>query len=424
MQAAIRQIRGNFNLLFTPAVEEQLRTLIIRGFAMTELTILGNSPAADQPSMLGYGRALHDVADRAGLPVEYMVPPSWIDAPMTRIPRDHRLRRLANNVDRFAVAPLVLGARGVIRPVDTLHIVDPGNLIYLPYLTARRVIVTVHDMIPHLAARGELPGRPAGAARNWYLARLRHLLPRCDRIICVSAATRADLLRLVPLAPERVEVIHNAQVQPLAVAQAGAGEQIRMRLGIPPGAPLLLHIGRNFYKNRSAVLQVLARLRKDRPETRLVLVGATPEDSGAGVVVVPQATAEDLSALYAAANLLLFPSLSEGFGLPVIEAQAAGLPVICSDRGSLPEVAGEGALLCPPDDIEGLANAARRVLGQPALRARLVTNGYRNVTRFDGARWAEAYVQMWDRASRGPPLRDHARVKPVNVGAIPTGPPG
>jgi glycosyltransferase involved in cell wall biosynthesis len=113
------------------------------------------------------------------------------------------------------------------------------------------------------------------------------------------------------------------------------------------------------------------------------------------VHIVPQIAAEDMATLYTTADLLLFPSLYEGFGYPVLEAQMCGTPVIGSNAGSLPEVAGDAARLFDPDDVSGMADAAVSLLEDEDAAADLVHAGHRNAARFPHARWVADHVALW-----------------------------
>ena len=106
---------------------------------------------------------------------------------------------------------------------------------------------------------------------------------------------------------------------------------------------------------------------------------------------------EDKAPLLSGALAFVFPSLYEGFGLPVLEAQACGCPVVCSNTSSLPEVAGEGALLVDPTDTEALAAAMARLAGDPALRASLVERGFANLKRFSWERCARTVLGVFER---------------------------
>ena len=155
-------------------------------------------------------------------------------------------------------------------------------------------------------------------------------------------------------------------------------------------------------KNLPRVLQAYAQLRQRQLiDWSLVLAGAPGPHTTALRALVQQLqiapfvhflgyVAEDaLPALYRGAQLFLFPSLFEGFGLPVLEAQSYGVPVMCANNSSLPEIAGAAALLVEPTDVEALADAMLRLSEDEALRQQLIAAGYENVKRFS-----------WEKAAR------------------------
>ena len=309
---------------------------------MTTLAILTNARAADQRSMIGYGEMLLEAARQTEHEVVEFRPASlfgrFLPDRIQGLPR-----KIANNLDRFVVTPLKLAGKRA----DIVHVVDPGNAVYLPLIRHRRSIVTVHDMIPYLARDGKLPGWQPTRTGRWLMNRITARLGKVDHIVCVSHATKRDLLSYVDIPEDRVSVIHNAVFQPMEPASDAACVELRARLGLPEAAPLILHVGRNWYKNRETVLEVAARVRETRPDVHLVMVGALTaalaaqaERLGLGPAlhVIEWIERADMATLYTTAAVLLFPSHYEGFGLPVLEAQMCGTPVVCSDRGALPEV--------------------------------------------------------------------------------------
>ncbi|SNT40063.1 Glycosyltransferase involved in cell wall bisynthesis [[Luteovulum] sphaeroides subsp. megalophilum] len=340
--------------------------------------------------MIGYGELLLKAARSTGRPVQELRPAS----PLGRLlpSRVSGLsRKLANNLDRFFVGPLSLLAR----KTDTVHVVDPGNVVYLPFIRHRRSIVTVHDMIPYLAGDGKLTGWKPTATGRWLMRRILAQLAKVDHIVCVSEVTRRDLLAYVDIPPERVSVILNAVFQPIAPTSPEACSDLRQRIGVPQDAPLVMHIGRNWYKNREMVLQVAAHARQQRPDLKLVMVGALTSDQlalaeqlelGDNLIQIDRIAAEDIATLYTAADVLLFPSWYEGFGLPVLEARMCGTPVVCSDAGSLPEVA-EGCSTCAPTDKDGLTQAVLSALSERPPRACL--------RKFDAGYWMDSHLRLY-----------------------------
>jgi glycosyltransferase involved in cell wall biosynthesis len=164
------------------------------------------------------------------------------------------------------------------------------------------------------------------------------------------------------------------------------------------------------HKNQLRLVQAMPRIRDAAPEARLVLPGArTPYEDAlrqeaadlglSDAVVFPGYVDEaDLEGLYSAASVFIFPSLNEGFGLPVLEAMARDLPVVAADAGSLPEVAGDAALLVDPTSVEAIAGATSRVLTDAALRERLVAAGRDRPAAFTWERTAEGTLETWARA--------------------------
>ncbi|MFP4360178.1 MAG: glycosyltransferase family 4 protein [Alphaproteobacteria bacterium] len=366
---------------------------------MADIAVVTNAPASGQRSMLGYGALVLDAARRSGAGVTEWRGVSALSARLAGR-TGPRVGKLTGDVERFGLTPLRLAGRRA----DIVHVVDPGNAIYLDVVRARRTVVTVHDMIPYLAAAGRLDGfRPSRAGRRLMRAILTRL-GRADRVVAVSEATRRDVLALAEPAPERVVTIPNAVFQDLAPADPAACRALRCRLGLDAGARVVLHIGRNFYKNHAMVLEVFARLARHRSD--LVLVFVMPRTAAldaairrhgleARVRVVPYVADGDMAALYTTARLLLFPSLYEGFGYPVLEAQLCDTPVVCSNGGALADVAGDGARVFEPEDAAGMAAAAAELLDDPGAAAALVARGRANAARFDRATWFAQHEALW-----------------------------
>jgi len=300
------------------------------------------------------------------------------------------------------------------RRARLVHVVDPGNAVYLDLVRKDWAVVTVHDMIPYLAAAGRLDGFQPTRKGRLLMSSIVSCLRRADRIICVSEKTHADVLALVNPDPARVVTIHNTVFQPLAPASAADQAKLRRTLHLDSKARVVLHIGRSFYKNHKAVLEVFARIARTRSDLILVFV-MPPITALTGAIarygleervyVIPYVPANDMAALYTTASLLLFPSLYEGFGYPVLEAQLCGTPVVCSNAGSLPEVAGEGARLLAPDDNAGMAEAAAALLDDPREAGSLVECGRRNARRFDRDAWFARHAALYNELGV-PSLRD------------------
>jgi glycosyltransferase involved in cell wall biosynthesis len=177
-----------------------------------------------------------------------------------------------------------------------------------------------------------------------------------DRVVVISGFVRDRAVELLGLDPARVHVIH------LGI------DHERYTPGDGPREPFLLYPARRWpHKNHERLFEAFALLRQERPELRLVLTGGGHSGTAPdGVEVRGHVAEEELVDLYRRAAAVVFPSLYEGFGQPVLEAMACGCPVACSNVASLPEVVGDAALLFDPRDPGAIAVAARDVLDAAA----------------------------------------------------------
>lgn len=271
----------------------------------------------------------------------------------------------------------------------------------LPLICPTPGMVTVHDL-----GYRHFPGAHPAQQRRYLEWSTRHSAGIARRILADSLATRHDLVTAYRVPDARIEVVYPGRDESLRRVDAGA---VRARHSLK--RPYLLHVGTlQPRKNLVRLIEAYGRLRVRWPELELVLAGAPgwmadPILQAAradGVRVLGAVPDEDLAGLYSGAEAFVFPSLYEGFGFPVLEAQACETPVICSQTSSLPEVAGEGAVCIDPQDARALADGVEAVLGQPELRCRLVEAGRANILRFswDGAA-ARARAVLEDVARRG-----------------------
>jgi glycosyltransferase involved in cell wall biosynthesis len=255
--------------------------------------------------------------------------------------------------------------------------------------------MTVHDLVP-LLVPGAVPRRAAlvfrlafGAARE------------CERVITVSRFTAAGVCEHLGLPPARVAVT------PLGVDLARYSGPGGARC--PSGArPYLLHVGGfDQEKNLEMLLRVMEGIAGDPPGPELVVAGEGGERARAfqaeaarrglagRVRLAGRLGEEALAEAYAGALLFLFPSRWEGFGLPPLEAMAAGCPVVCSGAASLPEVVGEAGVLLPPDRPERWIQTVRRLLADPEERDALSRAGRERASRFTWEATAERTVRAY-----------------------------
>lgn len=269
---------------------------------------------------------------------------------------------------------------------------------------AYRLVITVHDLIPMLAGRA---GRPEYVRA--FCEQVPAAVQRADAVITVSEHTRRDLLRLLPVAAGRVTVIPEAARRACRPppSPAAARRMVARRHGLED--PYALYLG-GFAerKNVGALVEAYALAGPHLPpDWKLAIAGAADRTHGqvrelahrlgcAGRVCflghVPEA---GLPALYGGASVFVYPSLYEGFGLPPLEAMACGTPVICSDAASLPEVCGDAAVMVDASQPARIAEALRRVAGDPELRLALGRRGLARAREFSWRRAAEATLAVY-----------------------------
>ena len=356
-----------------------------------------------QPSMRLYAERLGAALQRRGIAITRVRPPAVVPGEWTR--RSSWWAKIDAYAGRFAVYPRLV--RNL--DADLVHVVDHGQGYLLAELDPRRTIVTCHDVILLALAAGRIGSARIPRIALQLLRVSMELVKRAALVVAVSEQTRTDLINLVGVAPERITVVHSGLNQAFAPDRE-RGRVLRQKLGLGDG-PLLLQIGKDFYKNIPGVLRVLARLRRDGVDARVARVGpplAANERQLAEKLGVLTAVVElgrvadaDIPALYNAVDLLLFPSLYEGFGWPPLEAMASGTPVVSSRAGSLDEIVGDAALTADPEDVDALAWHAGALLTDAPLRAKVVARGLAHAARFNWDRTAAQMVDAYQTVAAG-----------------------
>jgi glycosyltransferase involved in cell wall biosynthesis len=267
-----------------------------------------------------------------------------------------------------------------------------------------RRVVTIHDLLYRVVPDAHFGVLGLG---------MRVLIPtaahRSHRVIVDSQSTRADVCRLLHVPERKLDVV------PLGVGMTAAGDPepadvLRERHALGARRIALSVSAKRPHKNLMRLLEALAAIPAERRPVLVVPGYPTPYEATlreraealgitADLRLLDWVSGPELEGLYALADVFVFPSLYEGFGLPVLEAMRRGVPVACSDRSSLPEVAGDAALLFDPDDARAITAAIERVLGDRAEAQRLRDAGRAQAQRFTWAATASATAASYDRAT-------------------------
>jgi glycosyltransferase involved in cell wall biosynthesis len=289
--------------------------------------------------------------------------------------------------------------------LDLLHSPD----FIPPFRRSCRSVITVHDL-----AFLRFPGLLTEESQSYY-GQINRAVRSADQIIAVSESTKRDLVSLVGADERKITVVYEAAGPLFRRVDGAAVDAVRERYGVA-GEYILFVSTIEPRKNIPFLLQAYARMKEAWPEPgsmpRLVLAGkkgwlyesifAVLDELGLGqsVICTGGVAIDDLPALYSGALFFVLPSLYEGFGLPVLEAMSCGTPVITSNTSSLPEVAGDAAILIDPQDLVGLAATMQRLCQDEALRRQLSAHGLAQAKRFSWERAARETLAVYQEASR------------------------
>lgn len=316
----------------------------------------------------------------------------------------------------FELMALVLKTRVL---ADTVyHITDHSNAIYSLLLHNRPLLVTCHDVLAIRSAKGEMPQNPIGVTGKILQKSILYGLKKVKRIVCVSKKTESDLRRLIGNRSSKITTVLNPlnfKYHPIPkelainnISILGDSVANAVRDGF------ILHVGGNqWYKNRIGACNIYIemaheRLRRGIRIPHLILAGKEPseeikkfisENSDLPIHIIASPGTEELQSLYSLASMLLFPSLEEGFGWPILEAMACGCPVVTSGRPPMTEVGGEAAIYIDPLKISEAAHILNEVLvWSVARRQEQVQKGVENLRRFSREKFTDHYLNAYQEA--------------------------
>ncbi len=277
-------------------------------------------------------------------------------------------------------------------------------------------VLLVHDLL-YFPLRGVYLNEYAAADVAYMRLFFRAGIRRAAMVVAVSENTRRDVLEVTNIPPERVAAIHHGVSPPAEEALTPAAlDRVRRTHGL--SQPYVFYPGSlSPRKNMARAIEAFARIASRVPHDLVVTAGKSWKDRPVFEALARHGLRDrfrqlgcvpssELPALYRMASLCLYPSLYEGFGMPVLEAMACGCPVIASETSSIPEVAGDAALLVNPLDVDALAEAIWRVLTQDALADHLRRRGLSRAASFSWRACTERLVAVFEEArERGVPSR-------------------
>lgn len=271
------------------------------------------------------------------------------------------------------------------------------------------VIITVHDIIPYLMRDDPAQSDYRRLIDRWVDSLAMNNIDRADRIITVSSYTRQVLIDKLGIAPEKINVIlHGLDLG--VFKPACVSDEFRRLYHIDPECQYLLYVGSEMpRKNLESLLEAFANVKRHHPSARLIKIGSPSQLKSHQklkeqirklglqneVILLDHISRGDLISFYNLADIFVFPSVYEGFGLPPLEAMACGAAVICSNSTSLPEVVGDSAISLDPMDVAGWAGAILDVLSNDELRKSLQVKSLARASQFSWERMAQETLAVY-----------------------------
>jgi glycosyltransferase involved in cell wall biosynthesis len=368
-----------------------------------KILLIGNYQLDAIQSMDIFASMLENYLTQLGHQVRIIRPNPWFGKLLSS---PNSLRKWLGYIDKFVFFPAQL--RQALSWADIVHICDQGNAVYVKYLGNTPHVITCHDLFPIRSGLGEFPEFRTGWTGKQFQQMVMRGLNQAHKVACVSEQTKSDVLRLSSLSRSAVSVIPMGLNYPYTPMTATESQPRLKALGIPQNCQFILHVGANhWYKNRLGVLSIFYQLilQLQQPEFYLVMVGKPMTDEmrlfikihnmTQKVIELVEIDNENLRAIYSSATALLFPSLYEGFGWPIIEAQACGCPVFTSNRSPMNEVGGEAAIYIEPDQPKETTEEIIRNL--PTLK-QMKSKGFINSEKFSAETMISEYIKLYHQA--------------------------
>jgi len=357
-------------------------------------------------SLIDKGNSFSYLSLKNGIPLEQHEGTQfceWLERPVWRPKRPERLHWLWDKM--FLDKTLTDSCTDIFHASDITSL--PSQLSARKY----KFVITVHDMIPFLFTNSYMKEQPFD-----YQFALKHgleLLKEADAIITVSESTKRDVAKYAKIPNERIHVIYEGVSEDLLLIDRFESKAIiKRKYGISEDYVLYLG-GVDYRKNIKKLIISFNNLlvnsdanfklvlagdvftRKDNKDVKAVCALIEKLNMADNIKMPGLIDEKDLNALYGAANIFVFPSLYEGFGLPILEAMACGTPVITSNISSIPEVCGDAALLVDPNDVDSIAMAMHKVLYSNDMKGQMIRKGLERAKKFSWKMTAEETLAVY-----------------------------
>jgi glycosyltransferase involved in cell wall biosynthesis len=379
-----------------------------------KLVLICHPNFARSQSMPRFAGMLKTAYESRGHSVELWSPPAKV---YNWVPLG-RLSKWAGYVDQYLLFPRAMRRAMTRTSKDTLFVFcDQALGPWVPVVRNRPHVVHVHDLLALRSALGEIPENPTSLTGRMYQRYIRRGFQKARHFVSISRKTQADLHRVGGVSAITSEVVYNGLNFPFSPLADGECVKILTRAGLPlPATGMLLHVGGGqWYKNLPGVIHLYAHYAAGvdaplplwcvSPEPNAVVRRALLKVPAVGkVLFFNNLESRVLQAAYSTADAFLFPSLAEGFGWPLIEAQACGCPVVTTDEAPMNEVGGDAAQYLPRlnagDDIDLWAsNGARQLIKvlsrTPEEKRRVAERGVTWAAQFSVDKAIDSYLTIY-----------------------------
>jgi len=369
-----------------------------------KILLVGNYLPDKQESMLRFAEVMKQELAQAGHEVKVIHPAEKLG----RFSWPKVFDKWIAYIDKFLLFPSELRSAAVW--ADVIHICDHSNSMYVKHILSKPHLITCHDLLAVRSARGEFPVNQVGFTGRLLQSWISRGLKSAQFIVCDSYATLNDCKHVLNKPEDQMNVVYLGLNYPYSPMPLDEANERLSSLGIANQQRYLMSIGNNsWYKNRVSVLKTFVQLVQCHQQDDLKLIFAGRKLTSEMNNFITEAgienrveqlgliSNEDLRALYSRADALIFPSLEEGFGWPVLEAQASGCPVFASNRAPMTEIGGDAAVYIDPLSPSEAAQVIDRYLGDSeAMR----TRGLLNAAKFSNKMMMNGYLKAYSKMCR------------------------
>lgn len=306
-------------------------------------------------------------------------------------------KRIINDAVKYLVYPFIV--RSKVRKKNIKHVTSQDLAYLLKLVKLEKTIVTCFDLIPWVYDNEQLPTSKLKMQG----------LKKADRIITISEYSKKDIVKHLGYPENKISIVYPAVDHDIYYVKRD--REIIKKLGVLDTHKVILYVGSEQpRKNVPFLLKAISKLKKRIPEIKLLKIGNSQvpgareklfeliETLGLQeeVIFVGYVSENDITKYYNAADLFVYPSLYEGFGMPPLEAMACGTPVVTSNVTSLPEVVADSAITIDPHDIDAFVDAMYNVLTDEKLRETMISKGLKRAQLFNWERSAEEMRRIYE----------------------------